>query len=149
MRRSTRSALALLLALPMAASAMTANAAPPSRYSYSADRIEAGGLVLGQLDGFTGNVHFLNISGDRTNDISVGFGSLESYTCPEGVTSPWNSATRSRIAETHRDPATGTSWRGTTNQTMRSGSSAGTVNGVSVDNGWSAMSQVSYTSTST
>lgn len=91
MLRINRTITATLVAIPLAATLATPSmAAPPTKYTEQGDHVEASGTLLGTLEGLEGNVHLISISGDRNQDGAWGYGSVESYACPAGVTDPWS-----------------------------------------------------------
>jgi hypothetical protein len=69
------------------------------RYTDSGQSVDAGGFIVGELDGFDGNVHFVNVSGIQSRDGSDGSGFLESWSCDDGVTQPWDPETGEEVCE--------------------------------------------------
>lgn len=100
MRTTTRTLSAALLTLPLVAGAAApALAAPPMRYSESGDHVEAGGLLLGEIPGFEGNVHFVGMFTDATQGGSYGYGYLDSWSCDDGVTVPYDPETGEELCD--------------------------------------------------
>ncbi|GAA5162502.1 hypothetical protein [Ornithinimicrobium tianjinense] len=95
MRTIARTLTAALVALPVAAAASApAVAAAPERFSVSGESVDVQGTLLGDLDGLGGNVHLVGISAQETSgEGSMTWGSVDSYTCADGVTMPWDPET--------------------------------------------------------
>ncbi|SOC51251.1 hypothetical protein [Ornithinimicrobium cerasi] len=100
MRTTTRTLSAALLTVPLVAGATApALAAPPERYSASGEYVDAGGLIVGELDGVDGNLHYISVQGSQTKDGSSSGGFLESWSCEDGVTQPWDPETGEELCD--------------------------------------------------
>jgi hypothetical protein len=90
MRTTARSATAALLSVPLVLSlSAPALAAPPVKYSASGSFAQAGGFLLGAVEGVEGNVHMVMVGAQQSEDGIFGGGYIDSYLCPEGVTNPY------------------------------------------------------------
>lgn len=77
---------ATLLALPVAAGmTVPATATEPVRYVDSGTHVQASGTVVGTIDGVEGNVHVVRVEAE---DEVFAIGSLENWSCPDGVSDP-------------------------------------------------------------
>lgn len=90
MGTTTRSFTAALLSLPLALSvAAPAMAEAPTKYKASGTFADAGGWIVGPVDGLQGNVHFFQLDARTSQEGTSGGGFIDSFACPDGITNPF------------------------------------------------------------
>lgn len=87
-KRSTRTTVSSLLAVPLtAALASPVLAAPPDMRVDAGSRTVVTGMIVGEVDGREGNVHELALAVGEVMDGKHATGYLDSYACSDGVDS--------------------------------------------------------------